>query len=256
MSTTRRAGAGRCAGWATRTSAGCSAARTWPTPRATRGTCSPTATCASSAAPSRSGWCSGWPFRSASAWRSPARSWAGSPASCGAERCACFLLHHATFSINSLCHYFGRRPFATGDESRNLAWLAPLAFGEAWHNNHHAFPTSARHGLGRWQVDPGAWIIAALERCHLAWDVVRIAPERQRARRAAARPPIPGYNDLDGKGCGPAAGGALAAGAGRRGAIRALPRRTPGGAREASPHALQRTAAVAASGPGRDNFAP
>ena len=64
------------------------------------------------------------------------------------------LLHHATFCINSLCHFFGRRPFATGDESRNLAWLAPFAFGEAWHNNHHAFPTSARHGLGRWQFDP------------------------------------------------------------------------------------------------------
>ena len=92
-----------------------------------------------------------------------------------------FLLHHATFSINSLCHFFGRRPFSTGDQSRNLAWLAPLAFGEAWHNNHHAFPTSARHGLGRWQIDPGAWLIAALERCHLAWDVVRISPERQRA---------------------------------------------------------------------------
>ena len=71
-----------------------------------------------------------------------------------------FLLHHVTFSINSLCHFFGRRPFATGDESRNLAWLAPLAFGEAWHNNHHAFPTSARHGLGRRQLDPSAWLIA------------------------------------------------------------------------------------------------
>ncbi len=70
-----------------------------------------------------------------------------------------FLLHHVTFSINSLCHSFGRRPFPTGDESRNLAWLAPLAFGEAWHNNHHAFPTSARHGLGRWQLDPGGWLI-------------------------------------------------------------------------------------------------
>ena len=94
-----------------------------------------------------------------------------------------FLLHHATFSINSLCHSFGRRPFATGDQSRNLAWLAPLAFGEAWHNNHHAFPTSARHGLGRWQVDPGAWLIAGLERCHLAWDVIRISPGRQQAKR-------------------------------------------------------------------------
>jgi stearoyl-CoA desaturase (delta-9 desaturase) len=95
-----------------------------------------------------------------------------------------FLLHHVTFSINSLCHFFGRRAFATGDESRNLAWLAPLSMGESWHNNHHAFPTSARHGLGRWQPDPSAWIISGLERCHLAWDVVRIAPARQVARRA------------------------------------------------------------------------
>jgi stearoyl-CoA desaturase (delta-9 desaturase) len=94
-----------------------------------------------------------------------------------------FLLHHATFSINSLCHSFGRQPFTTGDESHNLAWLAPLAFGEAWHNNHHAFPTSARHGLGRLQFDPSAWLIHGLERCHLAWDVVRISPERQEAKR-------------------------------------------------------------------------
>jgi stearoyl-CoA desaturase (delta-9 desaturase) len=94
-----------------------------------------------------------------------------------------FLLHHATFSINSLCHFFGRRAFATGDESRNLAWLAPFSLGEAWHNNHHAFPTSARHGLGRWQLDPSAWIITVLERFRLAWDVVRITPDHQRARR-------------------------------------------------------------------------
>jgi stearoyl-CoA desaturase (delta-9 desaturase) len=93
------------------------------------------------------------------------------------------LLHHATFSINSLCHFFGRRPFATGDESRNLAWLAPIAFGEAWHNNHHAFPTSARHGLGRWQLDPSAWLITGLERCHLASDVVRVSPARQLTKR-------------------------------------------------------------------------
>jgi stearoyl-CoA desaturase (delta-9 desaturase) len=94
-----------------------------------------------------------------------------------------FLLHHATFSINSLCHTFGKRPFATGDQSRNLAWLAPLAFGEAWHNNHHAFPTSARHGLARGQIDPGAWVIGGLERCHLAWNVVRMSPARQDAKR-------------------------------------------------------------------------
>ena len=101
-----------------------------------------------------------------------------------------FLLHHATFSINSLCHFFGRRPFPTGDESRNLAWLAPLAFGEAWHNNHHAFPTSARHGLRRWQLDPGGWLIAGLERCHLAWDVVRISPARQENKRGAGPTPV------------------------------------------------------------------
>ena len=95
------------------------------------------------------------------------------------------VLHHVTYSINSLCHTFGRRAFETDDQSRNLAWLAPLAFGEAWHNNHHAFPTSAVHGLGRWQVDPSAWVIAALERLGLARNVVRVSPERQRAQAAS-----------------------------------------------------------------------
>ena len=57
------------------------------------------------------------------------------------------VLHHMTYSINSLCHFFGRRDYVTGDHSRNLAWLALPTFGEAWHNNHHAFPTSAHHGL-------------------------------------------------------------------------------------------------------------
>lgn len=89
------------------------------------------------------------------------------------------VLHHVTYSINSLCHFFGRRRFHTGDESRNLAWLAPLSFGEAWHNNHHAFPTSAKHGLGRWELDPSALLIHTLERIGLAWDVVRVPPERQ-----------------------------------------------------------------------------
>jgi stearoyl-CoA desaturase (delta-9 desaturase) len=91
-------------------------------------------------------------------------------------------LHHATFSINSLCHFFGRRRFNTGDESRNLAWLALPTFGEAWHNNHHAFPTSAHHGLTRWQLDPGGWLINAFERLGLAWDVIRIAPSAQQAK--------------------------------------------------------------------------
>jgi stearoyl-CoA desaturase (delta-9 desaturase) len=94
------------------------------------------------------------------------------------------VLHHVTYSINSLCHFFGRRRFATGDESRNLAWLAPFSFGEAWHNNHHAFPTSAAHGLRRLEraLDPSAAVIRALERAGLAWDVVRVAPERVQAK--------------------------------------------------------------------------
>jgi stearoyl-CoA desaturase (delta-9 desaturase) len=90
------------------------------------------------------------------------------------------VLHHVTYSINSICHVFGRRRFRTADESRNVPWLALLSFGESWHNNHHAFPTSARHGLGRWQLDLSAGIIRALEACGLAWDVVRVSPERQR----------------------------------------------------------------------------
>jgi stearoyl-CoA desaturase (delta-9 desaturase) len=93
-----------------------------------------------------------------------------------------FLLHHVTYSINSLCHMFGRQPFKTKDESRNLAWLAVPTMGEAWHNNHHAFPTSAVHGLGRWQFDLSAMVITGLEKVGLVWDVVRIAPERQAAK--------------------------------------------------------------------------
>src|SRR3954469_20864022 len=96
------------------------------------------------------------------------------------------VVHHVTYSINSLCHFFGRQAFDTGDESRNLAWLAPFTFGEAWHNNHHAFPTSFEHGMRRWQVDPSRYVIRGLEKLGLAWDVVRISPERQ-ARKAVGR---------------------------------------------------------------------
>jgi stearoyl-CoA desaturase (Delta-9 desaturase) len=86
------------------------------------------------------------------------------------------VLHHVTYSINSLCHVFGRRDFETGDESRNLAWLALPSFGESWHNNHHAFPTSSVHGLKWWQIDTSSMVIRVLERCGLAWDVVRFSP--------------------------------------------------------------------------------
>ena len=66
------------------------------------------------------------------------------------------VLHHVTYSINSLCHFFGKRSYETGDHSRNLAWLAPFSLGEAWHNNHHAFPTSAFHGFSWRQFDISA----------------------------------------------------------------------------------------------------
>jgi stearoyl-CoA desaturase (delta-9 desaturase) len=96
------------------------------------------------------------------------------------------VLHHVTYSINSLCHFFGRRAFQTKDESRNLFWLSFFTFGEAWHNNHHAFPTSHAHGLRAWQFDPSAWVIRGLEKCGLAWDVVRISAERQAAKSVRA----------------------------------------------------------------------
>ena len=97
-----------------------------------------------------------------------------------------FLLHHVTFSINSICHFWGRRRFASRDESRNVWWLSWISFGESWHNNHHAFPTSAFHGLRKVEIDPGGWVILALERLGLAWSIVRIPPEKQ-ARKLATR---------------------------------------------------------------------
>jgi stearoyl-CoA desaturase (delta-9 desaturase) len=97
-----------------------------------------------------------------------------------------FLLHHATFSINSICHFFGRRRFETRDESTNVGWLALATFGESWHNNHHAFPTSAFHGMRAHELDLGGQFIRTLERLGLAWDVVRVSPERQQRRVAAS----------------------------------------------------------------------
>ena len=94
------------------------------------------------------------------------------------------VVHHVTYSINSLCHFFGRRRFDTGDESRNLFWLSLPTFGESWHNNHHAFPTSAMHGMRRWELDPSAMVIRLLEKLGLVWDVVRVDEERQ-ARKVA-----------------------------------------------------------------------
>jgi stearoyl-CoA desaturase (Delta-9 desaturase) len=94
-----------------------------------------------------------------------------------------FVVNHMTYAVNSVGHYFGGRRFATPDESRNVSWLALTSFGEAWHNNHHAFPRSASHGMRWYEVDISAMLIRAMEAVGLAWDVVRIDPDLQ-ARKA------------------------------------------------------------------------
>src|SRR5918992_1503035 len=101
-----------------------------------------------------------------------------------------FLVHHVTWSINSICHFYGRRRFALDDESTNVAWLAIPSLGESWHHNHHAFPRSASHGLRRWEraLDPSALVIKGLEKVGLARNVVTIAPDRQRQRERTAAP--------------------------------------------------------------------
>ena len=96
------------------------------------------------------------------------------------------MLHHVTWSINSVCHFFGRRRFATDDHSTNVFWLAIPSFGESWHHNHHAFPRSAFHGLRPWEIDPSALLVRALRRLGLIWNVVEITPERQEQMRHAA----------------------------------------------------------------------
>ncbi len=95
-----------------------------------------------------------------------------------------FFVHHVTWSINSICHFHGRRRFAIEDRSTNVWWLAPASLGEAWHHNHHAFPRSAFHGLRWWELDPSAWVIRAMRRVGLGWNVVQITPERQAQKLA------------------------------------------------------------------------
>lgn len=90
-----------------------------------------------------------------------------------------FFVHHITWSVNSVCHFLGSRRFETDDRSTNVFWLSLPSLGESWHHNHHAFPRSAVHGLRRWELDPSALVIATMEKLGLAWNVVRISPERQ-----------------------------------------------------------------------------
>ncbi|MEU6734821.1 acyl-CoA desaturase [Streptomyces physcomitrii] len=93
------------------------------------------------------------------------------------------LAHHVTWSINSICHAVGKHPFKSRDRSGNVWWLALLSGGESWHNLHHAEPTSARHGVERWQLDSSARIIRWFEQLGWAYDVRWPTPERLAARR-------------------------------------------------------------------------
>jgi stearoyl-CoA desaturase (delta-9 desaturase) len=89
-----------------------------------------------------------------------------------------------TWSINSVCHFYGRRRFETDDHSTNVLWLAIPSLGESWHHNHHAFPRAAAQGMRWWEIDISAGVIWLLEKLGLAWNVVRIPPERQAQRLA------------------------------------------------------------------------
>jgi stearoyl-CoA desaturase (delta-9 desaturase) len=94
-----------------------------------------------------------------------------------------FLVHHVTWSVNSVCHFLGKRRWNTPDESRNVGWLALISLGESWHHNHHAFPRSAYHGLRWYELDVSALVIRALAAIGVAREVVTADSEPQRARR-------------------------------------------------------------------------
>jgi stearoyl-CoA desaturase (Delta-9 desaturase) len=93
-----------------------------------------------------------------------------------------FFVHHVTWSVNSVCHFFGTRRFATDDHSTNVVWLALPSLGESFHHNHHAFPRSAKHGLRWYEVDLSGVFIGALEKLGLARDVSRVTPDLERRR--------------------------------------------------------------------------
>ena len=97
-----------------------------------------------------------------------------------------FVGNHGSWAINSICHRFGQRRFDIPDESRNVPILAIPSLGASWHHNHHAFPTSARHGLRWFEFDLAGLAIGGMGRVGLAWNVVRITPEQQRAKEVGA----------------------------------------------------------------------
>jgi stearoyl-CoA desaturase (delta-9 desaturase) len=101
------------------------------------------------------------------------------------------IVFHVTWLVNSATHIWGYRNYETSDDSRNLWWVGLLAFGEGWHNNHHAFQRMAKHGHRWWEVDVTYWAILAMEKLGIAWNVVhhptgagrRAAGQHSHARR-------------------------------------------------------------------------
>jgi len=110
----------------------------------------------------------------------------GSPLKEQNELVRVFLVHHVTWSVNSACHLWGLRPFRSDDESRNNIVFGVLAMGEGWHNTHHAFPTSARHGLRWWEIDASYWVIRGLALFGLAWNLKLPSQEAQDSERRTA----------------------------------------------------------------------
>jgi stearoyl-CoA desaturase (delta-9 desaturase) len=97
-----------------------------------------------------------------------------------------FLVHHVTWSVNSACHLWGLHPYKSHDQSRNNVVFGILAMGEGWHNTHHAFPTSARHGLRWWQIDVSYWVIRTMALLGLAWNLKLPTREAQAKERRTA----------------------------------------------------------------------
>jgi stearoyl-CoA desaturase (delta-9 desaturase) len=100
------------------------------------------------------------------------------------------VLYHVTFAVNSICHRFGGQRYASGDESRNNAWIALLTLGDGWHNNHHRFPGAARHGFARGEVDLTYLGLRALEALGLVWDLRPVPAAALAATRAPLQRPL------------------------------------------------------------------
>jgi stearoyl-CoA desaturase (delta-9 desaturase) len=108
------------------------------------------------------------------------------------------IVFHVTWFVNSATHIWGYRNYETTDDSRNLWWVGLLAFGEGWHNNHHAYQRMARHGHRWWEIDVTYWAILALERVGLAWNVVHTPAGPARGRKQPTRLAVGGN---DGQSC-------------------------------------------------------